>query len=328
METRLADMIVPEEFNQYIEVLTTKKSRLFQSGIITDLSAVINSQLEGLTVHMPFFNDLDSDDANAEQILNDTKDLTVSGITTAQDIAVKLLRGKAFGSTDLAADLAGADPIDTIANRFANWWNIRMQRALLSQLQGVFGAASMSSNVFNISAEVGAAANFDADSFIDAVFLLGDEYGGLSAMAVHSNTLKAMIKADMIETIQDSTTGLSMPTYMGKAVLVDDGMPVTGAGADRIYTTYLFGAGAVGYGSRAPKVPVAVGREELKGMGQEYIVNRRQWTMHLRGVKWVGSPSGGEPTPSNADLATGTSWTRVYDPKQIRCIAFKHKVAL
>jgi hypothetical protein len=322
--TALADMIVPTKFNKYVQVLSTQKSELFQSGIITDLSSVIDAEIEGKTVNMPFFNDLDASDA--EQVLDDNSDLTVSKISTGQDVAVKLLRGKAFGSTDLAADLSGADPIDAIANRFADWWNKRMQTALLSALAGAMGAASMAANVNDISALTGGAQYFDADSFIDSAFLLGDEQGGLTGVAVHSLTLKEMVKADLIDYIPDSQGKLTIPTYLGKSVIVDDGMPVSGAGATRIFTTYIFGPGAIGYGERSPKVPVEVERQALKGMGQEYIVNRRQWVMHPRGVKWLGGTQAGV-TPANSELATATNWQRVYDPKIVRIVAFKHMLA-
>lgn len=322
-ETRLADMIVPEEFNSYVTELTTKKSRLFQSGIITDMTPVIDDQIAGTTVNMPFFTDLDSE--LEEQVLDDTKDLVVDGTQTKQDVAVKLLRGKAFGAADLAADLSGADPLDLIQNRFADWWNKRDQKALLSILAGTMFSAGMESNVFDISAEAGGAAYFDADSFIDAVYKLGDEAGGLSAMAVTSQTMKAMVKADLIDYVADSQGKLTIPTYMGKQVIEDDGMPVSGTGADRIYTTYIFGQGAVGYGQKSPKVPVEVERQALKGMGQEYLVHRRQWVLHIRGIKWKGTSAG--PTPTNAELANVANWERVYDPKHIRVVAFRHKLA-
>jgi hypothetical protein len=317
-------MIVPTKFNKYVQVLSTQKSELFTSGIITDLTSVIDAEIEGKTVNMPFFNDLDASDA--EQVLDDTTDLTVGHMTTGQDVAVKLLRGKAFGSTDLAADLSGADPIDAIANRFADWWNKRMQTALLSTLAGAMGSASMAANVNDISALTGGAQYFDADSFIDSAFLLGDEQGGLTGVAVHSLTLKAMVKADLIDFVPDSQGKLTVPTYLGKSVLVDDGMPVTGAGATRVFTSYIFGPGAIGYGEKSPKVPVEVERQALKGMGQEYIVNRRQWVMHPRGVKWLGGTQAGV-TPSNTELATATNWQRVYDPKIVRIVAFKHMLA-
>jgi hypothetical protein len=323
-ETRLADMIVPTKFNKYVQTLSTQKSELFQSGIITDLSSVIDAEIEGKTVNMPFFNDLDASDA--EQVLDDNTDLTVSKMTTGQDVAVKLLRGKAFGTTDLAADLSGADPIDAIANRFADWWNKRMQTAMLSTLAGAMGSAGMAANVNDITALTGGAQNFDADSFIDSAFLLGDEQGGLTGVAVHSLTLKAMVKADLIDFIPDSQGKLTVPTYLGKTVLVDDSMPVSGAGATRIFTTYIFGPGAIGFGERSPKVPVEVERQALKGMGQEYIVNRRQWVMHPRGIKWLGTTQVGV-TPSNAELANTGNWQRVYDPKIVRIVAFKHMLA-
>jgi len=323
-ETRLADMIVPTKFNKYVQTLSTEKSKLFESGIITNLTSVIDAEIEGKTVNMPFFNDLDAEDA--EQVLDDTTDLTVGKMTTGQDVAVKMLRGKAFGTSDLAADLAGADPIDAIANRFADWWNKRMQRAMLSTLAGSMGAANMAANTNDISALTAGAQYFDADAFIDSAFLLGDEQGGLTGVAVHSLTLKAMVKADLIDFMPDSEGKLTIPTYLGKTVLVDDSMPVSGAGATKIFTTYIFGQGAIGYGERSPKVPVEVERQALKGMGQEYIVNRRQWVMHPRGIKWLGGTQVGV-TPSNAELAMPANWTRVYDQKLIRIVAFKHMLA-
>ncbi|SDK40709.1 major capsid protein [Bradyrhizobium ottawaense] len=323
-ETRLSDMIVPTKFNKYVQTLSTQKSELFTSGIITDLTSVINAEIEGKTVNMPFFNDLDASDA--EQVLDDSTDLTVSKMTTGQDVAVKLLRGKAFGSSDLAADLSGADPIEAIANRFADWWNKRMQTALLATLGGAMGSTGMEANVSDISALTGGAEFFDADSFIDAAFLLGDEQGGLNGVAVHSLTLKAMVKADLIDFVPDSQGKLTVPTYLGKTVLVDDSMPVSGAGANRVFTTYIFGPGAIGFGEKSPKVPVEVERQALKGMGQEYIVNRRQWVMHPRGIKWLGGTQAGV-TPANSELANVANWQRVYDPKIIRIVAFKHKLA-
>jgi hypothetical protein len=317
-------MIVPTKFNKYVQTLSTQKSRLFQSGIITDLTSTIDAEIEGKTVNMPFFNDLDA--SEEEQVLDDQSDLTVGKMTTGQDVAVKLLRGKAFGTSDLAADLSGADPIDAIANRFADWWNKRFQTALLATLAGAMGSAAMAANVNDISALTGGAEFFDADSFIDSAFLLGDEQGGLTGVAVHSLTLKAMVKADLIDFIPDSEGKLTIPTYLGKTVLVDDTMPVSGAGANRIFTTYIFGQGAIGFGERSPKVPVEVERQALKGMGQEYIVNRRQWVMHPRGIKWLGTTQVGV-TPNNTELALTTNWQRVYDAKIIRIVAFKHKLA-
>lgn len=322
-EARLADMIVPEKFNKYVETQRTEKNVLLQSGLMVDMSDQINDQLEGKTVNMPYFEDLDPNEEDV--VLDDTKDLTVSGVETGQDVAVKLFRGKAFGASDLSGDMSGADPMAHIASRYANWWNIRDQITLLSILRGSMGAANMAGNVHDISGLPDGAAFFDSHSFVDSVYKLGDASSSLTAMAAHSRTVKAMVLADLITFVPDSKGALTIPTYMGKRVLEDDQMPVSGTGEDAVFTTYLFGPGAIGTGSKTPKVPVEIERQALKGMGQEYLVHRRQWTMHPRGIKWKGSSAG--PTPTNAELANPANWERVYDPKHIRIVAFKHKVA-
>jgi len=331
--TALADVIVPSIFNPYVVQRSIELNAFFQSGVITDMTAEIAPQFGtrdpgrqggGTTVNMPFFNDLDGDD----EVLDDTADLTINKISTGQDVAAILMRGKVFGATDLSADLAGADPMNVIADRFANYWTRMYQKVLFSTLAGAMGTTvsgySMAANVYNISTLSGAAAYFDGEAFIDAVGKLGDMQSALSAVGMHSDTLNRIKKDDLIEWVQPSEGGDPVPYYQGKRVIVDDLCPKTGSGASAVYTTYLFGAGAVGWGAGSPKVPTEVGRLPLKGGGQEYLVNRQKFICHIRGIKWGGTPA--KPTASNSELATATNWRRVYNAKLIRVVQFKHKL--
>jgi hypothetical protein len=317
-ETRLADMIVPEVFAAYVTERTAAKSALFQSGIVTDMTADLFAELGGVTINMPFFKDL----AGSSQVVEDTTDLTVNKVTTSQDVAISLYRAQVYGGTDLAADIAGADPIDTIVDRFADWWVRDLQTILIAQLNGTMGAASMSGNVFDISALTGGAEIFDGESFIDATLRLGDAAENLAAVAVHSAVYGLMKKQDLIDFIPDSMGGKPIPVYMGKRVIVDDGMPVSSG----TYTTYIFGPGVIGFGEKAAKKPVEMERRALIGGGQEYLVNRRRFVLHTRGIKWLGASLAGT-TPTNAELSTTTNWQRVYENKNIRLVAFKHKIA-
>ncbi|MCB1466636.1 MAG: coat protein [Rhizobiaceae bacterium] len=317
-QTKLSDMIVPEIFHSYVVNKTLEKSRVYQSGIITNMTDQLIDQLGGTTVNMPFFNDLTGND----EVVDESQDISVAGVSTGKEVAVKLYRARAYGGTDLAADLAGADPMNVVMDRFADWWARKMQTTLLATLKGAMSAANMSANALDISALTGGAQYFDGDSFIDATHMLGDEEGSLTAVAVHSDTLKAMKKADLIDYIKPSDGGADVPVYMGKAVIVDDGMPVTSG----TYTTYVFGPGAIGYGEKAPKVPVEADRNPLVGGGWEYIVQRRQFVLHPRGLKWQGTPA--KATPDNSELAVGTNWTRaVAEQKAVRMVKFVHKLA-
>ncbi|NTU68934.1 MAG: methyltransferase [Chlorobiaceae bacterium] len=321
-ETRISDVIVPEVFAPYVINETVEKSVLFQSGIVTADSRVeIGSRNGGETINMPYWNDLDGE---AEE-LSDQKALTVNKIDAGQDIAVLQALGKAFGANDLAGALAGDDPVRVIASRVGEFWGRNMGYRLKSQLTGIFAAANMSGNVLDISALSAGAAVIDKSSFADAIFKLGDHADQLTAVAMHSDTYKVLYKADLIDEAKPSE-GKMFETYQGKRILIDD----TLAGANGVYTTYLFGQGAFGYAEGTPKVPVETDRDSLSGI--DILISRRHFVMHPRGVKWVGTAtvstgnaSAGHPT--RTELATGTNWTRVYDPKKIRIVAFKHRVA-
>ena len=321
-QTLLSNMLIPDKWAAYIVQRSIEKSLLFRSGIASDVGGNedIKSQLlpsGGKTVHLPFYNDL----TGSEQLIDDTTDLTINGITTSQDVAAVFMRAQVFGASDLSADLSGDDPMATIGDRFADYWVRRMQAALISTLKGAMGAANMTGNVFDISGLSGAAAYFDAEAFIDATAKLGDNQDTLAAMAVHSAVYASMKKMDLIDFVEDSEGGAPIPTYQGKTLIVDDGMPVSSG----VYTSYIFSRGAIAYAEGSPKVPAATDRDELKSGGMEFIVNRKKWIMHPRGIKWQGTPTG--PTPSNTELETTGNWTRVYDQKNIRIVQFKHKIA-
>jgi hypothetical protein len=55
-----------------------------------------------------------------------------------------------------------------------------------------------------------------------------------------------------------------------------------------------------------------------------FFVNRKRFILHPRGVRWIGTPAGASPT--NAEIAIGTNWVKVYLDKNIRVVAVRHNV--
>lgn len=325
-ETLIEHVIVPEVFAPYVINKSVEKSVMFDCGLVTaDPRIDLGTRNGGETVNMPYWNDII--DGDAEE-LSDKKSLTPANISAGQDIAVLQALGKAFSVNDLAGTLAGSDPAAAIGDRVAEFWARNMHKRVISTLTGIAGAASMSGNLHDISAltaNSGAAAKLDKSSFADAVFLLGDVFGELSAVACHSLTYAKLYKDDLIDTVKGSD-GQPFPTYQGKRVIVNDSLPIPSSG---VYLTFLFGMGAFGYAEGQPKVPVETGRAWLAG--RDELVSRRHFILHPRGIKWVGSAkvstgtdSSGHPT--SAELATSANWTRVYDSKQVRIVTIKHKL--
>lgn len=314
--TKIADVIVPELFTPYVIEKTAEKSRILQSGI-----AIANPKLNelvtagGLTMNMPFWQDLQGDD----EVLSDQKALTPGKIGADKDVACLLMRGKAWGANDLAGALAGDDPMDAIADRVSDYWARKEQKVLVSVLKGVFAADSMKDHVADKSTAV-----IDAAMVLDAKQLLGDSADNLTAIMMHSATYTKLQKDNLIE--YTSTTGpsgspITIPTYLGYAVVVDDGMPKEG----NVYTSYLFARGVIGRGEGTPVSMVSTETDRDSLAGEDYLINRRAFVMHPMGVKWVGSPEG--TTPTNEELATGTNWERVYESKNIGMVAIKHLIA-
>jgi hypothetical protein len=320
-KTIISNVIVPEVFNPYVIERTAELSAFYQSGIIARTPALdVLASSGGKLVNMPFWEDLDGDD----EVLSDTTALTVDKITAKQDVAALLTRGKAWSVNDLAKALSGDDPMAAIGNLVADYWARRFQTILIKTLDGIFGddTTEMDTNQHDISG-VPAAKDDDvisAKTAVDAIYKLGDNADKLTGFAMHSATVAKLAKDDLIEYIKPSEGAAEVPYFLGKRVVVDDGLPVnTSTG---VYTTYIFGAGAFGWGG-AP-VPTETARDALSG--DDILVNRRHFILHPRGVAFQNDPSIVGPTPSNDDLANYLNWKRVYESKNVRIVQFKHKL--
>lgn len=316
MSTKITDVIVPEVFNPYVIQETTRLDAFIQSGIVSNdphLDALASSG--GIMINMPYWDDLTGD----SEELSDSDSLEVSKITANKDIARLHMRGKAWGVNDLAKALSGDDPMGVIASKVAKYWIGERAKVLLNSLKGVFGSASMSSNTHDISAATGTAANISAKTTLDAKQKMGDNADKLVAMAMHSAVYTYLQQQNLIEYIPDSQGVVNIPTYLGYRVIVDDALVDTAG----VYCTYLFGYGAFGLGNGAAPVPTETDRDSLAG--EDVLINRQHFILHPRGVKWTEA-SVAKDTPTFAEMATAANWTRVYDPKNIRIVQFKHKI--
>lgn len=317
--TKLEDVIVPEIFNKYMREQSITVNAFFQSGIIESVSDLNFGSRGGLSIEMPFWKAL----GERAQLLDDSYNLDIKKIQSGQDTAVQHARALVYGATDLSAAMAGDDPMRAIGDGIAGNWSLEFNHVLLSSLKGAM--AGVTANTFDISALSGTAGVIDGSSFIDATQKLGDHKEQIVGVAMHSAVESTLAKNDLIETIRDSEGKITMRTFMSKRIIVDDAMEPESGG---IYSTYLFGPGAIGWGEGDPKVPTETDRAPLTNGGQEFLVSRRHFVMHPRGIRWT--PISGVPakmTPSDSELADSNNWDLVYDQKNIRIVKFVHKIA-
>jgi len=322
--TKIADIIVPDVFNPYVIQRTAALSALVRSGIV-----VLDPQMDtlarsgGVIINLPFYNDLTGDD----DLLDDDDDLGLANITTGQDQAALLMRGKAWGVTDLAEALSGDDPMKAIGDLVAEFWGRKEQTILIKILAGIFAdnlANDAGDHIKDIAIADGNNA-LDAnligsDSVIDAATLLGDAAGKLTAIAMHSIPYSRLQKKNLIEFLPDNEQDIGFGLYLGKTVIVDDSCPRAAAGQSGYkYTSYLFGRGAVARGEGAAKVPTETDRDALGGGGTDILISRRHFILHPRGIKFTNNTVT-KASPSNTELALAANWDRVYESKNIRIV--------
>lgn len=316
--TKVADIVVPEIFNPYMREQSLVSNTFFSSGIVGAVADLNFGNRGGLSIEMPYWKAL----GERAQLLDDDYDLEIKKVRSAQDTAVQHARALVYGATDLAAALAGEDPMGMIASAIGANWSLEFNQVLIASLQGAM--ANVTANVHDISALSGDASLLDGDAFVDASQRLGELKNQIVGVAMHSAVEASLVKNDLVPTIRDSEGKLVMQTFMGKQTIIDDALVSSSGG---IYDTYLFAPGAIGWGEGNPKVPTETGRAPLTNGGQEYVVSRRHFVLHPRGIRWT--PQNGVPakqTPSDLELKDPGNWSLVYDPKHIRIIKIRHRI--
>ncbi len=347
---QISDVIVPAVFTPYTQQLTMEKTAIIQSGIAARDDFLDNLLAGGgLTFTVPSWQDIgdpaeniSSDDPNTDSVANKT--------STSGEVAVRLSRNASWSTMRLATALAGADPMQSIASRVSDYWVRRLQRAFVACTQGVFATNQLSDPTLGRSSGKGLSAaygaqgdlsndvsgsafsagvtDFSAAAFIDTCTLLGDAAEDVTAVFMHSITYAKAQKNNLIDMIPDAEGHIQIPSFLGRRVVVDDGMPNpagdTNNGAQTssgIYHSWLVGPASFRLGVGTPVVPTEIFRWPSRGngAGSDELYNRVEWSLHPVGHAWVGASPVHEGGPTNAQLSASGSFVRVFpERKQIK----------
>lgn len=331
-QTQVADIYEPAIWNEYFIEFMTDKLAIVNSGIaavdpeITEKVGVLGDG----QINMPFWDDLahDSDATTRSKVpTDDDTNIVDAKVTSGKDIAITNYRTQSWKNQGVVKYKAGADPAQVVLDRYGTWWDREYQRLLLLHLSGVFATTLASTHVNDIAIEDGTAATasnlIGFDSIEDSRFKLGDAFDKFTGMMMHSIPYKRLRKLNLIDMVPDSDQKVDIPTYNGLRVIVDDKCPrVAGGTSGYKYTTYLFGQGAIAFNpiplvGEDPNIELYRLPKEGTGAGSTSVITRNKFLMHLRGVKWTNNTLTGL-YPSDAEIALGANWSKVYDDKNIR----------
>lgn len=335
--SRLANIIDVEVFNDLPAVDSVESTAFLQSGVV-----VRNAMLDGLanapgkTAEMHYWKDLDPAVEQNYSNDNPADEATPLLISQGEMFARKAFLNQGWSEADLAAELAsGGNAMRRIRARIDSYWQKRWQRRILAASVGLLNdnvGANGGDMVHDISVEAVAAQSaanmFGRNAVVGAAFTMGDRFDGIRTIAMHSVIAQTAIENDEIDYIPDSQGNLTIPTYLGRRVVIDDGMPVIAGTTDGFrYVSMLFGDAAFGYGEGTPEMPTEVDRKADGGNGGgiETLWSRKTWLVNPLGYSFTSNTLTGPASPkspanispTDADLKLAVNWTRVYDRKLI-----------
>lgn len=323
MGTRLTDVqFDPDVYASYVAENRPDRNAYVQSGVaVTNALLQSRAQGPGYVTSIPYWKDLNDATENISSD-NPATIATPDGISTGKMVARISHLNKGWQSSNLVSSVLGMEnPMRQIAARTAAYWDQRFALRILGVTTGIFlqNAAGTGDMILDVSTEAGAAAvdanKWSFGAFVDALATMGESDDQLAAIAIHPVTLAAMRKEQQIDFIQDADTGVMIPTYNGKRVIVDKKMPViAGTTSGFRYVSVLYGQGVIAYGEGTPERPVGVEYNEAaaNGAGIETMWERKQWLIHPMGYRWTETTIAADPGATVAEMALPANWDREY----------------
>jgi len=325
MTTRLVDVVVPQVFSPYAFAETKRQSKIFNAGLLRDDKAIAEKlKGGGATFNIPFWKDLGRVAAN---IANDNPAsvATPQKITADRQTAVRQIRTQSWASAELSHELAGDDPMKTIASRVGKYWADEYQSILVSTLRGLT-AANLAQNggdmVRDISTDAAGAPSaaelISAEAVLQAKQTMGDAGNDLDTLIMHSTVFTRLQVQNLITFRPNSENNANFDSYLGLyRIVVDDGCPAI-AGTNRIrFHTYVTKKESIGWAEVPVDMPDETKRKpgQGNGMGIEQLYSRRQFVLHPYGYKWTGASQAAE-FPTNPELETAANWNRVFPERK------------
>lgn len=332
MPTILSDVVFRDELRDYMTVNTAERTAFFQSGILTnnsDMSTLLSSPSNTFTI--PWWVDLDA--SIEPNYSNDVyTDIAVPlSVTSAFMQARAAYLNEGWNCMNLVKNITNQDPLEFVAGRLTNYWQRQAQRRTIATVVGIYND-NVASNGGDMTVDAGGTIN--AAAIIRARATMGDYSPqiitpsgtkALSVIAMHSAVHTELSILNLIDFTPLADQVPEFGRFQGMLVVLDDGLPVIGTGAEAKYLSIIFGPGAIGYAEEQGEDDMEYDRQPDRGNGggTETLWTRRNYVVHPLGYSFNGTTITGTPTTTRpvsanwSDLALADNWERKFDRKQV-----------
>ena len=246
-------------------------------------------------------------------------DITATSTKTFEQGVVVVGRAKAWVEKDFSHDITGGiDFMDNVAAQVAEYWQDVDQDTLLAVLRGVFSMTSAK------GVEFVKKHTFTVDGPMEATTLnsataqaCGDRKKKFTMIFMHSAVATNLENLNLLTALKYTdkegvTRDLTLYTWNGKLVIVDDGMPTEQAeDGSTVYTSYVLGEGTINYEDIGAKVPYEMARDPKTNGGQDTLYTRQRKVFAPFGLSYEKAKQA-SLSPTDDELADGTNWDLVH----------------
>lgn len=329
----------PEAFGKYVDrIPNVTKNELAKSGAVgsnEQAKAALSNQTGSLYARIPYFGRI----SGATSQNNDGgTDITSTNLTTYEQGFVTASRMDAWTERSFSKNItAGVDFMDAVAAQIADYKMEVKQNMLLKILEGIFSMSTtgtsvaakaakefLEKHVYDITGKTGDDALVGAASLNQAIQqACGDNKNIFKLVVMHSEIATHLENMKLLKYLTQTDgegiqRDLSLATWNGRLVLIDDNMPTEEVAASddaeayTAYTTYILGTGAIILDDIGDSVPYEMNRQPEKNGGQDTLYVRDRYICGVDGISFE-KPASITASASNTDLSTGANWNIIND---------------
>lgn len=304
-------------FEKYLRTLpSTKENSLINNALFTKVNkyrSKMSEQAGGYFVTEPIKGRIGGTPVNYDG----QTDITSTSRDTFYQTKICFGRAKAWGEDDFSTEITGENFMAE-AGEVKEYWDEVKQGVVLSILKGIFSMADTAGAAFVEKHTYEVSGNLDADSCNRAAQkALGDKKSKLEVMYMHSAVSTNLEGMNLISFLKYTDADgierdLTIGTYNGRLVIVDDEMPVSevgeGSSKETVYTTYMFKNGFFEFEDLGVKVPSEIVRNATERGGHTDLVSRVRYMIVPTLISYKNAA---KISPENSDFETGSNWELV-----------------
>ena len=326
----------PQAFAAYVKnVPNVIKSELAKSkaiGTNEQAKAALSTQTGSLYARVPYFGRISG---KTSQNNDGSSNITSTTTTTFEQGFIVASRMDAWTERSFSKNItAGVDFMDNVGIQVADYKFEVQQAIILAILKGIFGMSTagtsaaakaakdfLAKHVYDISKKTGDEAKVGSTTLNSAIQqACGDNKSTFKLAIMHSEVATNLENLKLLKFLtQTDAAGiereLTLASWNGRLVLIDDNMPteeVTGGTPYTAYTTYVLGEGSIILDNIGDSVPYEMYRDPKTNGGEDTMYVRDRYICGVDGISFE-KPASITASASNTDLATGDNWNIIND---------------